>query len=304
MKLEELKKEVWQANMELKRVGLSLSTWGNVSGIDRERELVVAKPDNIPYHELRVEHMLVVDLQGKIVEGRWNPLPDTLTHLVLYRHFSQIGGVAHTHSSFACVWAQAGSGIPCLGTTHADYFYGEIPCTRALTAGEIEENYESAIGEVIVERFRTLDYRRLPGVLVSYHGPFTWGKTPEEAVHHGIVLEEIAKTTYFALLLNPERNPVSLPLLDRRFFRQHGFAMDYARKTTTLRYKTVRLAANRVEAELIKGYLEAEGIGVILKPSTFPYGGEAYFGDTGPFEIQVPEERFADAQRIITDLER
>jgi len=305
MKLEELKKEVWQANLDLEKEGFTFATWGNVSGIDRGKELVVTKPSGIPGHELRVEHMVVINLKGQIVEGHLNPPSDISTHLVLYRSFPEIGGIAHTHSSFACVWAQAGLGIPCLGITHADYFHGEIPCTRTLTREEVEEDYEHSTGEIIVERFRSLDYHEIPGVLVAYHGPFTWGKDPQEAARHSLVLEEVAKTTYFALLVNPGRNPLPSALLHHHVLKKR--TPPGACRENTLsppRYKTVKIASNKVEAELIRGYLEAEGIGVILKPSTFPYGGEAYFGDTGPFEIQVPEERLPDAQRIIADLEQ
>ncbi len=305
MKLEALKKEVWQANLDLKKEGLTFAIWGNVSGIDREKELVVTKPGGVPYHELQAEHMVVVNLKGQIVEGHLSPPSDISTHLVLYRSFPEIGGIAHTHSSFACVWAQAGLNIPCLGTTHADSFHGEIPCTRVLTRDEIEGDYERSTGEIIVERFRSLDYREMPGVLVAYHGPFTWGKDPKEAVHYSFVLEEVAKTTYFTLLVNPGRNPLPSALLERHFLRKGSSSESCGQKTPSPpRYKTVKIASNKVEAELIRGYLEAEGIRVILKPSTFPYGGEAYFGDTGPFEIQVPEERLPDAQRIIVDLEQ
>ncbi|MBC7217737.1 MAG: L-ribulose-5-phosphate 4-epimerase [Candidatus Caldatribacterium sp.] len=221
--LEELKREVWEANLELFRQGLVILTWGNVSGIHREKGLVVIKPSGVPYDALSWEHMVVVDLEnGKVVEGELRPSSDTPTHLELYRHFERIGGVAHTHSSWACVWAQAQRDIPCLGTTQADTFYGPIPCTRLLTREEIEEDYERATGLVIVERFQGLDYEAIPGVLVAGHGPFTWGKDPMEAVHTSIILEEVAKTTYFSLLLSPHLSEIPQALRDKHYLRKHG----------------------------------------------------------------------------------
>lgn len=228
--LEELKREVWRANLELQRQGLVILTWGNVSGINREEGLVVIKPSGVPYDELSWEHMVIVDLEGNVVEGGLNPSSDTPTHLELYRHFEKIGGVAHTHSSWACVWAQAQMDIPCLGTTQADTFYGSIPCTRLLTRGEIEGNYEKATGKVIVERFRDLDYGAIPGVLVAGHGPFTWGKDPVEAVHNSVVLEEVAKTTYYALLVRPGLLGIPQALLDKHFFRKHGAQAYYGQR--------------------------------------------------------------------------
>ncbi|MEN3186878.1 MAG: class II aldolase/adducin family protein [Atribacterota bacterium] len=303
MKLETLKKEVWWANAHLPEENPITTTWGNVSGIDREEGLIVTRPDGIPHRELQLEHMVVVDQKGNTVEGRLRPFPDILTHCILYQHFPEIGSIAHTYSSFACVWAQAGFGIPCLGVIHAHCFRGTIPCTRALTTEEMKENYQHSVGKVIVERFHLLDYREIPGVLVAYHGPFTWGQYPREALYHSVVLEEVAKTTYFALLFNPKRKPVPPALLRQPLFPSYDLSV-YSKERLSTSYKTLKLAGNKVEAELIRGHLENEGIGVILKPSTFPYGGEAYFGDTGPFEIQVPEERLLDAQRIIADLEK
>jgi L-ribulose-5-phosphate 4-epimerase len=228
--LEELKKAVWQANLELQRQGLVLLTWGNVSGIDRERGLVVIKPSGVPYEVLKAEHMVVVDLEGKVVEGELNPSSDTPTHLELYRNFEKIGGVAHTHSSWACVFAQAQRSIPCLGTTQADTFFGPVPCTRLLTREEIEKEYERATGRVIVECFRDLDYEAIPGVLVAGHGPFTWGKDPMDAVHASVVLEEVAKTTYYALLLNPMLESIPQALLEKHFFRKHGPGAYYGQR--------------------------------------------------------------------------
>ncbi|MEN3203105.1 MAG: L-ribulose-5-phosphate 4-epimerase [Atribacterota bacterium] len=228
--LEELKKEVWKANVELFRQGLVILTWGNVSGIDRERGLVVIKPSGVPYDSLSWEHMVVVDLEGKVVEGKLNPSSDTPTHLELYRHFERIGGVAHTHSSWACVWAQAQCDIPCLGTTQADTFCGPVPCTRLLTREEVEGGYERATGLVIVERFKNLDYEAIPGVLVAGHGPFTWGKDPMEAVHVSVVLEEVAKTTYFSLLFRPNLLGIPQALLEKHYLRKHGPGAYYGQR--------------------------------------------------------------------------
>ena len=193
--LEELKKEVYEANMLLPKYNLVTFTWGNVSGIDREKGLFVIKPSGVEYDRLRPEDMVVVDLDGKKVEGDYNPSSDTATHVVLYNHFPKIGGVVHTHSSWAASWAQAGRGIPCYGTTHADYLYGEVPCVRNLTKEEIDEAYERNTGVLIVDDFaeRKLDYEAMPAVLCKNHGPFTWGKDAGEAVHNAVVLEEVAK---------------------------------------------------------------------------------------------------------------
>lgn len=228
--LEELKKEVWEANLELKRSGLVILTWGNVSGIDHTRGLVVIKPSGVPYERLEWQHMVVVDLEGKVVEGNLNPSSDTSTHLELYRHFEKIGGVAHTHSPWACVFAQAQRSIPCLGTTHADNFFGEIPCTRHLTREEIEGDYEKATGTVIVETFKKFDHLATPGVLVAGHGPFTWGKNPHAAVEASIVLEEVAKMAYYTLLLNPRVPNIPLALREKHFFRKHGEKAYYGQK--------------------------------------------------------------------------
>lgn len=190
--LQELKEQVMLANQELQRQGLVIYTWGNVSGIDRERGLVVIKPSGVAYEELTPEKMVVLDLEGKIVEGKLRPSSDTPTHLELYRKFSEIGGVVHTHSKWATIWAQAGRGIPCRGTTHADYFYGEIPCTRILNEEEVAQAYELNTGRVIVERFQGINPLEMPAVLVAEHGPFTWGRDCHEAVHNSVVLEQVA----------------------------------------------------------------------------------------------------------------
>lgn len=220
--LEALKKEVFEANLELPEHGLVIYTWGNVSGIDREKGLVVIKPSGVSYKDMKPEDMVVVDLEGNLVEGKLRPSSDTPTHLILYKAFKNIKGVVHTHSAWATQWAQSGRGIPCLGTTHADYFYGEIPCTRPLTQEEINGEYERETGNVIVETFRDKNPDYIPAVLVCSHGPFTWGKSPKEAVHNSVVLEEVAKMAYGSLNLNPGAQPVPASLLDKHFLRKHG----------------------------------------------------------------------------------
>jgi L-ribulose-5-phosphate 4-epimerase len=220
--LEKLKEQVLEANLELDRRNLVIYTWGNVSGIDREKGLVVIKPSGVAYEELRANSMVVLSLDGEIVEGKLKPSSDTPTHLGLYRNFPEIGGVVHTHSPHATAWAQANRDIPCLGTTHADYFYGAIPCTRPLNKNEIEHEYEKNTAQVIIERFQNLDYRSLPGVLTAGHGPFTWGKDPLEAVHNSVVLEEIAKMALISVQLNPKVGPLPQYLLDKHFLRKHG----------------------------------------------------------------------------------
>jgi len=220
--LESLKQAVCEANLDLPKYGLVTFSWGNASGIDRERNLVVIKPSGVPYAEMRPEHMVVVDLDGRVVEGGLKPSSDTPTHLVLYRAFPDIGGIVHTHSSWATVWAQAGRAIPALGTTHADYFYGEIPCTRKLTGEEIRRAYELETGNVIVETFADLDPVSVPGVLVHGHAPFSWGKNPHEAVHNAVVLEEAAKMAFHTVMLNPASVPLDQALLDKHYLRKHG----------------------------------------------------------------------------------
>ncbi|WP_159882273.1 L-ribulose-5-phosphate 4-epimerase [Paenibacillus puerhi] len=220
--LEHLKQEVWEANMDLPKYKMVTFTWGNVSGIDREQGLVVIKPSGVPYEEMKPEHMVVVDLDGNVVEGSLKPSSDTPTHLVLYRAFAGLGGIVHTHSPWATAWAQAGKGVPALGTTHADYFYGEVPCTRPMTEAEIQGAYELETGNVIVETFAGLDPLRIPGVLVYCHAPFTWGKDAHQAVHNAVVLEEVAKIASRTLALNPHAEPMDQRLLDRHFLRKHG----------------------------------------------------------------------------------
>lgn len=219
--MDELKQKVWQANMELKSYGLVIFTWGNVSGIDRSKGLVVIKPSGVDYDRLSVSDMVVVDLEGKVVEGNMRPSSDTRTHLELYKAFPEIGGVVHTHSTYATAWAQARLDIPVSGTTHADYFFGAIPCTRELTEEEIRADYEKSTGSVIAERFESLHPTHTPGVLVSNHGPFTWGKDPEEAVYHSVVLEQIAQMTFVSHMLNPKDEMAEM-LISKHFERKHG----------------------------------------------------------------------------------
>ncbi len=219
--LEKLKEEVFEANMALVKHGLVIFTWGNVSGIDRKRELVVIKPSGVSYDKIKPKDMVVLDLQGQVVEGEMKPSSDTPTHLVLYRQFLNIGGIVHTHSEWATSWAQAGKGIPAIGTTHADYFYGEIPCTRKMTNKEIEGDYELETGKVITECFKELNPDQLPGVLVNNHGPFSWGTNARNAVHNAVVMEEVAKMTFRSLQLNPDTT-MDRALLDKHFLRKHG----------------------------------------------------------------------------------
>lgn len=220
--LEQLKREVLEANLDLPKYGMVTFTWGNVSGIDRENGLVVIKPSGVPYEQMKWEDLVVVDLDGNVVEGKLKPSSDTPTHLVLYKAFAKIGGIVHTHSPWATSWAQAGRGIPALGTTQADYFYGEIPCTRDMTEVEIKGAYELETGNVIVERFKDLDPNMIPGVLVKSHAPFAWGKNAHDAVHNAVVLEEVAKMALHTYALNPNARPMDQTLLDRHFLRKHG----------------------------------------------------------------------------------
>ncbi|MGF7045838.1 L-ribulose-5-phosphate 4-epimerase [Paenibacillus sp. DS2015] len=220
--LEQLKEEVLEANLALPKHGLVTFTWGNVSGIDREQGLVVIKPSGIPYEELKMEQLVVVNLQGEIVEGNLRPSSDTPTHLALYRNFEGIGGVVHTHSPWATSWAQAGRGIPALGTTHGDYFYGTIPCTRKMTVEEIEGEYELETGHVIIETFKDINPMDVPGVLVNLHAPFCWGKDAHDAVHNAVVTEEVAKIAYRSFVLNSKLESMDQALLDKHFFRKHG----------------------------------------------------------------------------------
>ncbi len=229
--LEDLKQAVWEANLQLPKHNLVTFTWGNVSGVDRQKGLMVIKPSGVEYDALKPSDLVVVDLEtGKTVEGDLNPSSDTDTHLVLYRAFQNIGGVVHTHSRWATIFAQAGRGVPALGTTHGDYFYGEIPCTRRMTAEEIGGRYELETGNVIVDRFRHLDPDSVPAVLVHSHGPFCWGKNPKEAVHNAVVLEEIAFMAWHNLALDAALPPMQQELLDKHFLRKHGKNAYYGQK--------------------------------------------------------------------------
>lgn len=228
--LENLKQAVLEANLELPTKGLVTYTWGNVSGIDREAGLVVIKPSGVPYEELKVEHLVVLDLDGNKVEGKLNPSSDTPTHLVIYRNFKDVGGIVHTHSRWATIWAQAGKGIPALGTTHADYYYGEIPCTRKMTDAEILGEYEKETGNVIIETFEGRNPIYVPGVVVNNHGPFTWGKDAHEAVHNAVVLEEVAMMAYHTCALTPGISSINQVLLDKHFLRKHGANAYYGQK--------------------------------------------------------------------------
>jgi len=221
--LEELKREVCKANLDLVKEGLVIQTWGNVSGIDRELGLIVIKPSGVPYDEMQPEHMVVVSLEGgKVVEGDLKPSSDTPTHRILYRAFPEIGGVVHTHSLYATAWAQACKGIPSYGTTQADYWYGDVPCTRRLTPREIKNDYEDNTGKVIVAAFRKLDPMQHPAVLVASHGPFTWGRDAHDAVHNASVLEFVARLASETLRINPRVQPMQSALLDKHFLRKHG----------------------------------------------------------------------------------
>lgn len=222
--LEALKEQVCKANLELPKYGLVTFTWGNVSGIDRESGLVVIKPSGVDYDGMRPEDMVVVDLDGRRVEGKWKPSSDTDTHVALYRAFPTLGGIVHTHSRWATTFAQAGRDIPAMGTTQGDYFYGSIPCTRRMTPEEIAGAYEAETGRVIIETFRTrqIDPAAIPAVLVQSHGPFAWGTSPADAVHNAVVLEEVAFMDFHALMLEPNRGSMQQELLDKHYLRKHG----------------------------------------------------------------------------------
>ena len=230
--LEELKRQVCEANLELPRRGLVTYTWGNVSGIDRERSLVVIKPSGVSYEDLTPDMLVVLDLNGNQIEGTLNPSSDTRTHLELYKAYPALGGVVHTHSTYAVAFAQARRDLPALGTTHADYFYGPVPCTRELTPAEVDEDYERNTGKVIVETFsaRGIDPVHVPGVLCASHGPFTWGKDPAQAVYHAVVLEEVARMALLTLTIDPTAAPAPQHVLDKHFLRKHGPGAYYGQK--------------------------------------------------------------------------
>ena len=231
--LEQLKKEVYEANMLLPRYGLVTFTWGNVSGIDRENGLFVIKPSGVEYEKLTPEDMVVVDLEGNKVEGRYDPSSDTPTHTELYNRFPQIGGIVHTHSAWATSWAQAGRDIPCYGTTHADYFYGAIPCVRNLTKEEIAEAYEKNTGVMFADEFerQKIDHTAVPAVLCRNHGVFAWGKDAAEAVHNAVVTEEVAKMAARSEFLNPDIKPAPQELQDKHYYRKHGENAYYGQRS-------------------------------------------------------------------------
>ncbi len=228
--LEALKQEVYEANLLLPKYNLVTFTWGNVSGIDRESGLVVIKPSGVEYEEMKVEDMVVVDLMGNVVEGALKPSSDTETHLELYRRFTNIQSVVHTHSRWATIYSQAGLGILPFGTTHGDYFGGEIPCTRDMTQTEIRGDYELETGKVIVERFEGLNPDEIPSVLVKNHGPFSWGTSPKNAVHNAVVLEEVAMMAWHTIRLTNEMKPMPDELLNKHFYRKHGPTAYYGQK--------------------------------------------------------------------------
>lgn len=230
--LEQLKQEVCKANLELPKHGLVTFTWGNVSAIDRATNLVVIKPSGVSYENMTAEDMVVVDLQGNVIEGKWKPSSDTATHLALYRAFEGLGGIVHTHSRWATSFAQAGRDVIAMGTTQGDYFYGDIPCTRKMTAEEIAGEYELETGNVIIETFRIrdIDPEQVPAVLVHSHGPFAWGTDAMDAVHNAVVLEEVAFMDYHAMQLNMNAGPMQRELLDKHYLRKHGANAYYGQK--------------------------------------------------------------------------
>ncbi|MTW84419.1 L-ribulose-5-phosphate 4-epimerase [Virgibacillus dakarensis] len=228
--LEDLKQVVLEANLALPKHNLVTFTWGNVSGVSREEELIVIKPSGVPYEKLKRDNMVVVDFNGDVVEGELNPSSDTPTHVVLYKNFPHIGGVVHTHAPWSTSWAQAGKDLPALGTTHADYFYGTIPCTRPMSDEEILGAYERETGNVIVETFNHINPVELPGVLVHSHAPFSWGKDPNQAVHNAVVLEEVAKMAIQTYQINPDVPSINQAILDKHYLRKHGADAYYGQK--------------------------------------------------------------------------
>jgi L-ribulose-5-phosphate 4-epimerase len=229
--LEELKKAVLEANLELNERQLVIYSWGNVSGIDRSKGIVAIKPSGIPYEELTIDKIVLVDPDGNVVEGDLNPSSDTATHLELYRSFEAVGGICHTHSPNATMWAQACKAIPCFGTTHADYFYGDVPVTEIMTKEQIQNDYELNTGKIIVERFARIDPMQMPAVLVANHGPFTWGDSPPKAVEATVVLEHIAATALGTITISPEKDAISDALLHKHYLRKHGKNAYYGQGT-------------------------------------------------------------------------
>ncbi len=219
---EQLKQRVYEANLDLQRQGLVVLTWGNVSAIDRDQGIVAIKPSGVRYEDLSPENIVLVDLEGRVVEGALKPSSDTATHVALYRSFESVGGVCHTHSMYATMWSQAQRPIPCFGTTHADSFYGPVPVTDVMTDEEVADRYEENTGKVIVRRFRGRDPLQMPAVLVANHGPFTWGPSPEKAVENAVVLEQVAKMAFGTILIHPQQQGIGQALLGRHYLRKHG----------------------------------------------------------------------------------
>ncbi|EFI7836660.1 L-ribulose-5-phosphate 4-epimerase [Escherichia coli] len=228
--MQKLKQQVFEANMDLPRYGLVTFTWGNVSAIDRERGLVVIKPSGVAYETMKADDMVVVDMSGKVVEGEYRPSSDTATHLELYRRYPSLGGIVHTHSTHATAWAQAGLAILALGTTHADYFFGDIPCTRGLREEEVQGEYELNTGKVIIETLGNAEPLHTPGIVVYQHGPFAWGKDAHDAVHNAVVMEEVAKMAWIARSINPQLNHIDSYLMNKHFMRKHGPNAYYGQK--------------------------------------------------------------------------
>lgn len=228
--MQQLKQQVFEANMALPRHGLVTFTWGNVSAIDRERQCIVIKPSGVAYEQMSADDMVVVDMNGAVIEGKYRPSSDTATHLALYKQYPELGGVVHTHSTHATAWAQAGLSIPALGTTHADYFFGDIPCTRALTAQEVQGEYELNTGKVIIETLGEGNPLHTPGIVVYQHGPFAWGKDVDDAVHNAVVMEEVARMAWIARVINPALKPIDSYLMNKHFQRKHGAHAYYGQR--------------------------------------------------------------------------
>lgn len=228
--MQQLKEQVLDANLALPRFGLVTFTWGNVSAIDRERGRVAIKPSGVSYEGMCAEDIVVVDLQGHVIDGKWRPSSDTATHLALYRRYPSLGGIVHTHSTHATAWAQAGLAIPALGTTHADYFYGDIPCSRPLSEAEVQSHYELNTGNVIIETLGEREPLHMPGVVVYQHGPFCWGKNADEAVHNAVVMEEVAKMAWISRGINPQLKPIDHYLMNQHYLRKHGPDAWYGQK--------------------------------------------------------------------------
>ncbi|RJT18765.1 L-ribulose-5-phosphate 4-epimerase [Buttiauxella izardii] len=220
--MQQLKQQVFEANMALPRHGLVTFTWGNVSGIDRERQCIAIKPSGVAYETMSADDMVIVDMNGVVIEGKYRPSSDTATHLALYKKYPELGGVVHTHSTHATAWAQAGLSIPALGTTHADYFFGDIPCSRPLTCEEVQGEYELNTGKVIIQTLGEINPLHTPGIVVYQHGPFAWGKNVEDAVHNAVVMEEVARMAWIAREINPQLKPIDSYLMNKHFQRKHG----------------------------------------------------------------------------------